>query len=73
MEREHLVERAARLGEQLADRLGALRDSYDVVRDVRGQGLFQGTELVKDKREQGSCRRARGKESPWPAWNGACT
>ena len=52
IEREHLVERAARLGEQLAGRLEALRDSYGVVGvvgDVRGRGLFQGIELVKDK------------------------
>ena len=49
IEREHLVERAATLGGQLTDRLLALRDSYDVVGDVRGRGLLQGVELVKDK------------------------
>jgi 2,2-dialkylglycine decarboxylase (pyruvate) len=52
IEREHLVERAARLGEQLTDRLLALRDSYEVVGDVRGRGLLQGIELVKDKKSK---------------------
>jgi len=52
IERERLVERAARLGAQLAERLVALRDSYDVVGDVRGRGLFQGIELVRDKQSK---------------------
>lgn len=47
--RDGLVERAARLGEQLDDRLLSLRDRYDVVGDVRGRGLLQGVELVRDK------------------------
>ncbi|MFB4274480.1 aspartate aminotransferase family protein [Nonomuraea sp. MTCD27] len=50
IEREHLVERAARLGTQLTERLLALRDGYEVVGDVRGRGLLQGIELVRDKR-----------------------
>ncbi|MFI2365407.1 aspartate aminotransferase family protein [Promicromonospora sp. NPDC019610] len=49
IEREGLVERTARLGEQLTGRLLALRDAYDVVGDVRGRGLLQGVELVRDK------------------------
>lgn len=48
IEREGLVERAARLGAQLAERLAALRERYDVVGDVRGRGLLQGIELVRD-------------------------
>jgi 2,2-dialkylglycine decarboxylase (pyruvate) len=49
IEREALVERAARLGAELTERLLALRDRYEVVGDVRGRGLLQGIELVKDK------------------------
>ncbi|WP_020014223.1 aspartate aminotransferase family protein [Promicromonospora sukumoe] len=49
IEREGLVERAARLGEQLTGRLLKLRDRYEVVGDVRGRGLLQGVELVEDK------------------------
>ncbi|WP_344922266.1 aspartate aminotransferase family protein [Plantactinospora mayteni] len=49
IERDDLVARAARLGEQLTGRLLALRDSYEVVGDIRGRGLLQGVELVRDK------------------------
>ncbi|GAA3535188.1 aspartate aminotransferase family protein [Nonomuraea rosea] len=52
IEREGLVKRAARLGAQLADRLLALRDRYEVVGDVRGRGLLQGVELVTDKKSK---------------------
>jgi 2,2-dialkylglycine decarboxylase (pyruvate) len=49
IERDGLVERAAKLGEQLGARLRGLRDAYEVVGDVRGRGLLQGIELVTDK------------------------
>lgn len=47
--RDGLVERAARLGEQLTERLTAMHDRYEQVGDVRGRGLLQGLELVSDK------------------------
>ncbi|UBU12385.1 aspartate aminotransferase family protein [Nonomuraea gerenzanensis] len=47
--RDGLVERAAHLGAQLTARLLALRDTYEVVGDIRGRGLLQGLELVQDK------------------------
>jgi 2,2-dialkylglycine decarboxylase (pyruvate) len=49
IERDNLVARAAKLGEQLTDRLLRLRDAHEVVGDVRGRGLLQGIELVTDK------------------------
>ncbi|MGW0733966.1 aspartate aminotransferase family protein [Streptomyces sp. NPDC002851] len=49
VERDNLVARAAKLGEQLTERLLGLRDAYEVVGDVRGRGLLQGIELVTDK------------------------
>ena len=49
VEREGLVERAARLGARLGERLARLRESFEVVGDVRGRGLLQGIELVTDK------------------------
>lgn len=49
IEREQLVDRAERLGHQLEERLLGLRDSFDVVGDVRGRGLLRGIELVTDK------------------------
>ncbi|TDD11922.1 aspartate aminotransferase family protein [Nonomuraea deserti] len=52
IDRDDLVVRAARLGAQLSERLLALRDTYEVVGDVRGRGLLQGVELVRDKRSK---------------------
>ncbi|WP_026877094.1 aspartate aminotransferase family protein [Jiangella gansuensis] len=49
IERDGLVERAAKLGQQLTDRLEGLRDVHDVVGDIRGRGLLQGVELVSDR------------------------
>lgn len=44
IEREGLVERAARLGERLQTRLGALRE-HRAVQEVRGLGMMAGVEL----------------------------
>ncbi|WP_053204075.1 aspartate aminotransferase family protein [Jiangella muralis] len=49
IERDGLVERAAKLGQQLTDRLEGLRDVHEVVGDIRGRGLLQGIELVSDR------------------------
>ncbi|WP_033339937.1 aspartate aminotransferase family protein [Catenuloplanes japonicus] len=52
VERDGLVARAATLGERLGARLRALRDECEVVGDVRGRGLLQGIELVRDKKSR---------------------
>ena len=44
---QRLDEKAGRLGEYLAEKLEALKQ-YGVVREVRGRGLLQGVELVRD-------------------------
>jgi 2,2-dialkylglycine decarboxylase (pyruvate) len=49
IQRDGLVDRAEKLGLQLADRLRDLRERFEVVGDVRGQGLLRGIELVADK------------------------
>lgn len=49
IEHEQLVERAARTGSRLLERLGRL-ESLDHVGDVRGQGLIAGVEIVADKK-----------------------
>jgi 2,2-dialkylglycine decarboxylase (pyruvate) len=49
IERDGLVARAATLGRRLSDRLAGLRETYEIVGDVRGRGLLQGLELVRDK------------------------
>ncbi len=48
LESEGLVERAARMGERLLQRLQSLRE-LPVVGDVRGLGLMCGVELVEDR------------------------
>jgi adenosylmethionine-8-amino-7-oxononanoate aminotransferase len=45
MEREGLVERAAKMGAILGDRLHAELDGHPAVVDVRGRGMFYGIEL----------------------------
>jgi adenosylmethionine-8-amino-7-oxononanoate aminotransferase len=49
LERENLVERAAALGRQLADRLAGLR-SHPHVAETRGLGLLHAVELVCDSK-----------------------
>jgi len=48
MEREALVERAARVGGELRERLAAL-ESHPNVAQIRGRGLLIGIELVRDR------------------------
>ncbi|MBT5319044.1 MAG: aspartate aminotransferase family protein, partial [Chloroflexi bacterium] len=49
IEREGLVENARIQGERLWDRLQEIKDKHPIVGDVRGIGLLQGLELVKDR------------------------
>jgi adenosylmethionine-8-amino-7-oxononanoate aminotransferase len=45
VEREHLVERSAAMGDVLAARLDDALGSHPAVVDIRGRGLFRGVEL----------------------------
>jgi 2,2-dialkylglycine decarboxylase (pyruvate) len=49
IERDGLVDRAAQLGTVLRDRLLEMQDRFPEVGDVRGRGLLQGIELVRDR------------------------
>lgn len=49
MEEEHLVERAAELGERLRQRLDALAVRSPYIGDVRGRGAMVAVEFVHDK------------------------
>lgn len=49
IEREHLMQRAVEMGSYLRGQLQALQQKYEVVGDVRGDGLLIGVELVKDR------------------------
>jgi ornithine--oxo-acid transaminase len=46
IERDGLVDHAARMGERLRDGLFTLRDRYEMLADVRGVGLMWGIELA---------------------------
>jgi adenosylmethionine-8-amino-7-oxononanoate aminotransferase len=49
MEREELVERAARVGAQLGARLKQVLGDHPTVGEIRGLGMFWGVELVRDR------------------------
>ncbi|MDB6454112.1 aminotransferase family protein [Falsirhodobacter sp. 20TX0035] len=49
IEDEDLLENTRRMGARLQSNLLALQDRHAVIGDVRGIGLFQGAELVKDR------------------------
>jgi 4-aminobutyrate aminotransferase len=61
IERDGLVENARRVGSYLHDRLLALKDRHPLVGDVRGLGMIQGVELVRnrDTREPASSEAAK--------------
>lgn len=52
IEREQLQRHAHELGSHFLDRLRRLRDSFPVVGDVRGMGLFLGIELIKPNQDR---------------------
>jgi 4-aminobutyrate aminotransferase-like enzyme len=49
IQRERLVEHAARVGKILRDGIAALARRHEAIGDVRGAGLFVGVELVSDR------------------------
>jgi 4-aminobutyrate aminotransferase-like enzyme len=73
IEDEGLVQRSAELGGIMLHRLEQIRDAHPIVGDVRGKGLLQAIELVKnrDTREpfeeagRETYRRAFGKGLAW--------
>ena len=52
IERENLLERAIEMGDYLRAQLEALQQRYEVIGDVRGDGLLLGVELVKDREKR---------------------
>lgn len=49
IEDEHLLENVTKQGYYLNAKLLELKDKYAFIGDIRGKGLFQGLELVKDR------------------------
>jgi alanine-glyoxylate transaminase / (R)-3-amino-2-methylpropionate-pyruvate transaminase len=50
IEREGLAHNAKITGDYLREKLMALQERFDVIGDVRGMGLMQGMEFVKDRK-----------------------
>ena len=49
IEKEHLQENAQRVGYRLLKGFEKLKENFPLIGDVRGQGLFIGVELVKNR------------------------
>ena len=50
LERENVIENSRARGVQLKDRLSEMKEKHPIIGDVRGAGLIQGLELVKDRK-----------------------
>ncbi|MFQ5916071.1 MAG: aminotransferase class III-fold pyridoxal phosphate-dependent enzyme, partial [Nitrospinota bacterium] len=50
IQEEDVPAKARAIGEHLKERLEALAQRYEMVGDVRGRGMLQGIELVKDRK-----------------------
>ena len=64
IERENLLERAIEMGDYLRAQLEALQQRYEVIGDVRGDGLLLGVELVKDREKREPNSQARRHHHP---------
>jgi 4-aminobutyrate aminotransferase len=51
IQKKNLALNAKRMGDYLRDRLNELKEKYRIVGEVRGMGLIQGIEIVKEKKE----------------------
>lgn len=56
IKKEKLPHRAAKLGQHASDRLNEMKDRYPLIGDVRGLGLMQAVELVKNGRTKNPAR-----------------
>ncbi len=52
IEREHVVEQAAKKGENMKKRLDEIMERFENVGDVRGLGMMRALELVEDRRSK---------------------
>ena len=49
IETENLVERAAKMGTRVIERLEKMKNDHEIIGDVRGVGLLTGLDLVRDR------------------------
>jgi 4-aminobutyrate aminotransferase len=53
IEEDRLIENAEVIGKRFREGLDGLKEKYHAIGDVRGMGLMQGFELVKDRKSKG--------------------
>lgn len=51
IEKRGLVQNAEQMGQFLRDRLEGLKEKFQIIGEVRGMGLIQGMEIVKEEKE----------------------
>lgn len=61
LQSEKLVERAAQLGEHMNKRLNEMKEKYELIGDVRGLGMMQATEFVKNRKTKEYAKKERDK------------
>lgn len=61
MKKEKAVENSAKMGKILKSRLRELQDKYESIGDVRGLGLMQAIDFVKDRRTREPATKLRDK------------
>jgi len=61
IEEERLMDNAHRVGAYFREGLEGLKEKYPVIGDVRGMGLMQGLELVKDRKTKGPATELTGR------------
>jgi len=59
IEKERLIERSARMGQEFLKRLNELKDDHRIVGDVRGMGMMCGAELVSDEKKTPAVRETK--------------
>jgi len=59
MEKEGVVAQGAKKGLYLRKRLEELKDKYEIIGDVRGIGMMQATEFVKDRKTKEHAKEER--------------
>ena len=63
VEKEQLMNKALELGEFLKNGLIELKNKHEIIGDIRGRGLVQGIELVKDRKTKEPASRETAKIS----------
>jgi 4-aminobutyrate aminotransferase len=70
IKKEKLVERAGRLGKIVSKRLNEMKDKYQLIGDVRGIGLMQAVELVKNRKTKTPAKKEVAKILEYSYKNG---